>query len=89
MSSHLTKNLIELERDQVLSEVKERLNKGEDPMKIFKECKEGMELIGERYKNKEFFLAELMLSGDLFREAMELIEPHLGEKKQREILKVK
>jgi len=81
MSSHLTKNLIELERDQVLSEVKERLNKGEDPMKIFKECKEGMELIGERYKNKEYFLAELMLSGDLFREAMELIEPHLGEKK--------
>lgn len=81
MSSRLTKNLIELERDQVLSEVEERINKGEDPMKIFKECKEGMELIGERYKNKEYFLAELMLSGDLFREAMELIEPHLGEKK--------
>jgi len=81
MSSHLTKNLIELEHDQVLSEVEERLNKGDDPMKIFKECKEGMELIGEKYKNKEYFLAELMLSGDLFREAMELIEPHLGKKK--------
>jgi len=81
MSSRLTKNLIELERDQVLSEVKERLNQGEDPMKIFNECKQGMETVGERYKNKEYFLAELMLSGDLFRESMELIEPYLGEKK--------
>jgi 5-methyltetrahydrofolate--homocysteine methyltransferase len=80
MLSRLTKNLIELERDQVLSEVKERLNQGEDPMRLFKECKQGMELIGEKYKNKEYFLAELMLSGDLFKEAMELIEPYLGEK---------
>ena len=79
MSSQLTKNLIELERDLVLSEVKERLNQGGDPMKIFEESKRGMELVGEKYKNKEYFLAELMLSGDLFREIMELIEPQLGE----------
>jgi len=80
MSSHLTKNLIELERDKVLSEVKERLIQGEEPMRIIKECKEGMALVGEKYKNKEYFLAELMLSGELFKEAMELIEPYLAEK---------
>jgi len=48
-------------------------------MKIFEESKQGMELVGEKYKNKEYFLAELMLSGDLFKEIMELIEPQLGE----------
>jgi methanogenic corrinoid protein MtbC1 len=80
MSSSLTKNLIELEREEVLSEVKDRLNQSEDPIKIFEECKQGMELIGERYKNKEYFLAELMLSGDLFKEVTELIEPYLGGK---------
>ena len=81
MSSRLTKNLIELERDKVLAEVKERISQGEDPMKIFNECKQGMKTVGEKYKNKEYFLAELMLSGDLFRESMEIIEPYLGEKK--------
>jgi len=81
MSTRLTNNLIELEPDKVLSEVEERLNQGEDPILIFEECKKGMELIGERYKKKEYFLAELMLSGDLFKEVMELIEPYLGEKK--------
>jgi 5-methyltetrahydrofolate--homocysteine methyltransferase len=79
MLSQLTKNLIELERDKVLSEVKERLIQGEDPMRMIEECKEGMALVGEKYKIKEYFLAELMLSGDLFKEAMELIDPYLGE----------
>ncbi|MFX1425310.1 MAG: B12-binding domain-containing protein [Promethearchaeota archaeon] len=81
MTSDLTNNLIELKREKVLSEIMERLSQNEDPMKIFDECKQGMELVGERYKNKEYFLAELMLSGDLFREVMELIEPYLGEQK--------
>jgi len=81
MTTDLTKNLIELEREKVLSEVKERLNQNDDPMKIFEECKQGMEIVGEKYKQKEYFLAELMLSGDLFREVMELIEPRLGKVK--------
>ena len=89
MISDLTNNLVELEREKVLSEVKERLNRNEDPLKIFEECKQGMELVGEKYKKKEYFLAELMLSGDLFREAMELIEPYLGEMKPEEDIKGK
>ena len=82
MFSNLTKNLIELERDKVLTEVEKRLIQRENPMKVFDECKQGMEIIGEKYKNKEYFLAELMLAGDLFREVMELIGPYLGEKKE-------
>ncbi|MHA2036394.1 MAG: cobalamin B12-binding domain-containing protein [Promethearchaeota archaeon] len=89
MSSKLTKNLVELERDQVLSEIKERLSQGEDPMKLFEECKKGMDIVGEKFKKKEYFLAELMLSGDLFREATELIEPFLGEIKTDEDIKGK
>ncbi|MHA1727236.1 MAG: cobalamin B12-binding domain-containing protein [Promethearchaeota archaeon] len=82
--SVLTKNLVELEREKVLSEVKERLNQREDPMKILEESKQGMELVGELYKKKEYFLAELILSGDLFGEILELIEPYLGELKSEE-----
>jgi 5-methyltetrahydrofolate--homocysteine methyltransferase len=89
MISNLTNNLVELEREKLLSEVNERLNQKEDPLKIFEECKQGMELVGEKYKNKEYFLAELMLSGDLFREAMELIEPYLGKMQPEEDVKGK
>ena len=89
MTSLLTQNLIELERDKVLSEVKERLTQGEKAIRIIEECKEGMALIGEKYKNNEYFLAELMLSGELFKEAMALIEPYLGPNTTEENIKGK
>jgi len=87
MSSQLTQNLVDLERDKVLSEVKERLVQGEAPIRIIEECKEGMAQVGEKYKNNEYFLAELMLSGDLFKESMALIEPYLGENTAEENVK--
>lgn len=43
MLSKITNNLIELEYDKVLSEIKERLGQGEDALNIIKECNEGME----------------------------------------------
>jgi methylmalonyl-CoA mutase cobalamin-binding domain/chain len=81
MTLNLLNNFIELEHDKVLEEINTRLKQGEKPLKLIEECNQAMELIGERYQKKEYFLAELMLSGDLFKEIMELIEPYLGEKK--------
>ncbi|HDZ19631.1 hypothetical protein LCGC14_1039740 [marine sediment metagenome] len=89
MSSILTQNLIELEHDKVLSEIKERLIQGEEPIRIIEECKQGMALVGEKYKNNEYFLAELMLSGETFKEAMALIEPYLGENTTEDNIKGK
>jgi methylmalonyl-CoA mutase cobalamin-binding domain/chain len=81
MTLNLLNNFIELEHDKVLEEINTRLKQGEKPLKLIEECNQAMELIGERYQKKEYFLAELMLSGDLFKEIMELIEPYLEEKK--------
>jgi len=46
-------------------------------MSIVDECRQGMEIVGERYKNKEYFLGELIMSGEIFKEAMALVEPNL------------
>ncbi|MFX1452806.1 MAG: B12-binding domain-containing protein [Promethearchaeota archaeon] len=81
MSINLINNLIELEHDKVLEEIAIRLKQGEQPLKLIEECNQAMIEIGERYKRQEYFLAELMLSGELFKEAMELIDPYLGEKR--------
>lgn len=77
MEFNLANNIIELENEKVLNEVEQRLNEGEDPITIIKECNEGMTIVGEKYKNKEYFLAELILSGEIFKSAMELITPYL------------
>ena len=36
-----------------------------------------MDIVGERYKNKDYFLGELIMSGEIFKEAMAVIEPRL------------
>ena len=89
MSLKLVENLILLEHEKVLEEVDSRLKKGEAPIKLIEECNQAMTEIGERYKKKEYFLAELMLSGEIFKEAMELIDPYLGEKEIKSDVKGK
>ena len=84
MPLKLVENLILLEHDKVLEEIETRLKQGEKPLKLIDECNQAMTEIGERYKNKEYFLAELMLSGEIFKEAMEFIDPYLGEKNPTE-----
>ena len=84
MTSKISENIVELNEDDVLNEVEMRLKQGEDPMKIIDKCKQGLIIVGEKYKKKEFFLAELILSGEIFKAAMELINPHLIRENQRE-----
>jgi len=81
---NLENNIVELERDEVLKEVEERLDNGEDPLVLINECNQGMTTVGEKYKNQEYFLAELILSGEIFKEAMEIINPYLTKGKQKE-----
>ncbi len=81
--SNLQNNIVELEKDKVLKELEERLNKGEDPLILIDECKQGMTIVGEKFKNNEYFLAELILSGEIFKEAMSIIKPYLTKGKQK------
>lgn len=43
----------------------------------------GMEIVGQKYENNEYFLAELMMAGETMKEGMGILEPHLkaGEMK--------
>jgi 5-methyltetrahydrofolate--homocysteine methyltransferase len=42
-----------------------------------------MELIGEKFKNNEIFIPEVLLSARAMNEALKVLEPHLAEKDQR------
>ena len=85
MSSKISENIVELKEEEVLDEVEIRLKQGEDPMKIVDDLQQGLTTVGEKYNAKEFFLAELILSGEIFKSAMELINPYLTEKSQKDI----
>jgi methylmalonyl-CoA mutase cobalamin-binding domain/chain len=75
--SDLANAIADLKEDEVKQIVKNKIDSGADPLSIVDECRRGMEIVGERYKNKEYFLGELIMSGEIFKEAMAAIEPKL------------
>ena len=75
--SELANAIADLKEDEVKKIVKNKIDSGVNPMTIVDECREGMQIVGERYKNKEYFLGELIMSGEIFKEAMAVVEPQL------------
>lgn len=67
-----------LDRDKVLSLVKERLQAGNKPMEIINSLQEGMVEVGNLFEKGEFFLSELIFCGEIMKEAMEALEPQLA-----------
>ena len=86
MSQEIRKAIIELKRDQITSLVDARLEKGEDPLQVLNECRGGMNAVGDLYQRGDYFLAELMLSAEVFKAAVAILEPHLARVRPPEVL---
>jgi methanogenic corrinoid protein MtbC1 len=78
MSEKLSIGILELKRDEVVEAVRGSVQQGADPIGILEECRRGMSLVGERFQNGEYFLAELLLAAEIFKEATALLEPHVA-----------
>ncbi|MEW6555275.1 MAG: cobalamin-dependent protein [Actinomycetota bacterium] len=77
MSEAIATMLAGLQEDEVLAEVRKVLDEGGDPLSLVEGLREGMSEVGRRFEDKEYFLSELIMSAEIFKEAIALIEPHL------------
>ena len=75
--SQLADALANLNEDEVARLVQKEFDAGVDAMSILNECRKGMDIVGERYKSGEYFLSELIVSSEIFKEAIKVIEPQL------------
>jgi methanogenic corrinoid protein MtbC1 len=78
----LIHHVVELNEQEVLALVRERLRNGDDPLAIVEACQSGMRQVGERYEQGQYFLSGLIMAGEIFREVMELAQPAIKEKVQ-------
>lgn len=79
MSGDYVSLLADLKEDDVLKLTKERIDSGEDPLKILEDSRKGMEVVGKRFADGEYFLPELVFSGELLKQITELVKPHLKQ----------
>ncbi len=72
----ISKALIEGEEEQIVQLVQEELEKGIDPQAIIKEgLVPGMDEVGRRFKNYEYFVPEVLLSARAMQDAMDILKP--------------
>ena len=78
MQDNISNSLIELEEDEVLEGVSRSLEQGVEPITLVEQLRLAMSVVGKRFEDKEYYLSELIMSAEIFKEAMALIEPRLG-----------
>ena len=77
MSEEYVKLLADLEEEKVIDMTKKRIEAGEDPMNILDDTRAGMAVVGKRFADGEYFLPELVFSGELLNSVTDIVKPHL------------
>jgi 5-methyltetrahydrofolate--homocysteine methyltransferase len=77
MPIKLIEALSDLREQEALATVQARLAAGEDPLKIVDETRQALAEVGRRFETREYFIPELVYSGEIARQIVELVKPLL------------
>jgi len=77
LTDTLAKAILDLDEEQVQAQVKERLANGVSPLNIVGSLQQGMTEVGKLFESGEYFLSELVMCGEIMKDAMDILEPHL------------
>lgn len=67
--------IVAMDQRGSLDAVRERLAAGEDPARLMDECRTGMEQVGTMYESGEYFVTALIMAGEIFRQAADVLLP--------------
>jgi len=68
--------MVKLDMDMVKEETKKALEAEISPQQIINGLSSGMEDVGNKFAQGEYFLSELIWAGEIMKEAMVILEPH-------------
>lgn len=75
--------LIELDEDRTLELTHALLRpNGPSPLSIMNTCQQALKVVGERYERQEYYISGLIMAGELFKEVLDLVQPHYEQPEQ-------
>lgn len=77
--------ITELQEDDSLAELRSMLDEGVDPKTLLACCMEGMRQIGIRFETGSYFIAALIMAGEIMRSATEILSPYLDHRPASEM----
>jgi methanogenic corrinoid protein MtbC1 len=79
MAEDLINTLADLKEKEAVKIVEERLSAGEEPLKILDDARGAMEIVGKRFAAGEYFIPELVYSGELLKRINDMVKPKLAK----------
>ncbi len=79
MAEDLVSTLADLKEKEALGIVQDRLSAGEEPLKILDDARRGMEIVGKRFADSEYFIPDLVYSGEILKEITDMVKPKLAK----------
>lgn len=76
MYDALEKAITELNEEKVLKIIKSELEKGTDSNELLSVLQQGMDHVGDLYEKSEYFIADLIMAGIIFREVLDMDAMH-------------
>jgi len=74
--SQLVNLLADMNEDEAVALAKRMLlEEGADPMRVLELCRKGMDIVGKRFEEGEYFLPELVLAGEMLENIGAIAKP--------------
>ena len=73
----ITDTLVGLKDDEIVDLVKSKLKSGADPHEVLKALTIGMDKVGKLFEKNEYYLTELILAGEIMKDALKVLKPKL------------
>lgn len=86
MEEELMDAIVNMEEEDALLVTRNMLDGGTDPMRIMEVCRQAMEVVGQRFEEGEYFVPELIMSGEVLRQIADVVRPEMGEASQEKRL---
>ncbi len=78
MLEKLVNAIVEMREEEALALAKEALEAGTDPLKVVEQSRKAVEEVGDRYEKGQYFLPELMMTGQIMTQLAELTKDKIS-----------
>jgi 5-methyltetrahydrofolate--homocysteine methyltransferase len=78
----IKESLINLDLDRTVDFVKKAIEYGVKPLDIINVLADGMKIVGDSYEKGVYFVADLIVASEIFKEVMNILEPLIMREKE-------
>jgi 5-methyltetrahydrofolate--homocysteine methyltransferase len=79
----IKESLVNLDIDRTVDFVKKAIEYGVKPIDIINAMADGMKIVGDLYERGEYFVADLIIASEIFKEVMNILEPLIMREREK------